>query len=219
VGAPASADAATDDDDAACLPDIPFVSSCSALYVLAVLHKSMVLPLPAALIGIDIALLWRRDGRRQHRHAAPSTPADIAAFLRTCLWRKRALLTLAVLLVVPTVVSNHFDKAFGSHADATLLQRSQSLVLACVRLWAALFTFAVPSDLRPHYRVRPGDLTLPFQQTADTTMPPQVVTRAALLPACAVCTVSALCGGVPCHLIPSCRAVLCEAWRMAWGFF
>ena len=145
-------------DPADAPPRVPVVSWCVLLYFLALMHKATAWPLPVALVAVDFAMR-RRPGAGA---VGATSPVQLAGFVKTSLARKAPLLLVMAAFAVPMFVGNDHDEGFASDIDVESLSLPQRLVLLCIRFWGFLACAVAPFGLRPHYRIVPGMLDLPF---------------------------------------------------------
>ena len=177
----------------------PWVGALSlpvALFTLSMLHKSVAILLPVALVGIDVAL-------RQGPDVAKTPAALVVKFILHSLLRKAALLLVSVAFILPMLLFNEHNKAFGSHADVEQLTGVQRVVLSCLRFWLTFVHGALPGSLRPHYRIPSGMVDLPFLSPPSESIT-EVFTGVCVcprdVPECCLCrceivTSSACCAG------------------------
>lgn len=118
-----------------------------ALYIAAVMLKGVAIFMPLTLIAIDYGI--QRGGG--------------GALPRFCMARARArlpLLATMLVMLVPVLWANEDLPGERSAVDTVALSAAQRVVKTLVTPWFYLLQAVVPVDLRPHYVIAEGALSV-----------------------------------------------------------
>lgn len=118
-----------------------------ALYIAAVMLKGVAIFMPLTLIAIDYGI--QRGGG--------------GALPRFCLARARArlpLLATMLVMLVPVLWANEDLPGERSAVDTVALSAAERVVKTLVTPWFYLLQAVVPVDLRPHYVIAEGALSV-----------------------------------------------------------
>lgn len=118
---------------------------CGICYACAVLCKSAALPLPLALVALDLGVCGSSG-------SGPPRSPHVLRFLQKSCVSKLPLVALACALCVPTVLANASSQG-RTQVDLLTLSGSERLVKSMLQPWLLAVKALIPTGLKPQYRL------------------------------------------------------------------